>query len=313
MQANAVTIADLVREGASQFAVARLCIAHHEDNAIDEARSLVLHALHLPAQLPALFANARLCNDEVAAVRALFARRVNERVPAAYLIGWATFAGLQFKTDARALVPRSPFAEMIEQNFSPWLDEVDVHSALDLCCGGGTIGMAMAKRNPRWQVDLCDLSAQALGLAQDNLDLHQLRDRVDIIQSDLFASLIGKRYDLIVSNPPYITDADYADLPAEYRHEPKLALPSGADGLDITLRILCDAADHLTVGGVLMVEIGEARHALKKRLPALAFNWPNLSVGAMGIFVITARELRTHYYDIRHALLERNATVARQA
>lgn len=292
------TLADCVRWATGRLRAARVLIGHSEDNALDEARSLVLHALHLPARLPATFAQSRLLDDEIEAIRALIEKRIAERIPAAYLIGTAEFAGLTLRSDARALVPRSPIAELIHNGFQPWLGERQVEHALDLCCGGGSIAIGMAMHRPDWQVDGLDLSTHALALAAENRALHRLEKRLRFIHSDLFAALGDKIYQLIVSNPPYITDAEYAAMPGEYAHEPKLGLTSGADGCDATLRILRDAPRHLDTDALLIVEVGEAERALKRLLPQLPMHWIEFSVGQMGVFAIDACDLRAGQAEI---------------
>lgn len=299
------TLADLVRWGAGRLRAARVLIGHSEDNAVDEARSLVLHALHLPARLAGTFAQARLLDDEIAAAQALIERRIAERIPAAYLIGSAEFAGLTLRSDARALVPRSPIAELIENGFQPWLGRRPVQHVLDLCTGGGSIAVAMAVRRPDWQVDALDLSPDALALAAENVELHGLGSRVRLRQSDLFGALGDEVYDLIVSNPPYITDAEYAAMPGEYAHEPKLGLTSGADGCDACLRILRDAPQHLAAHGLLIVEVGEAERALRRLLPDLALSWIEFSVGQMGVFAVEAGDLVAHRNRIAAVCAER--------
>lgn len=286
------SIGDLITEGARQFGAAKLCIGHNEDNAIDEARILVLHALHLPPELPAHFAKAQVTPEEAQAVRAVLKRRIVERVPAAYLTGRAQFAGLTFRTDARALVPRSPIAELIEAGFEPYLAGRTVKHALDLCCGGGSIAVAIAVHQPSWQVDALDVSEAALSLTRENVALHRVEKRVRVLQSDLFAAVPDQRYQLIVSNPPYLTSAQFRALPAEYAHEPELALVSGSDGLDLPLRLLKDACAHLSSDGLLILEVGEAEVALRDLLPKLAMQWLEFSVGSMGVCAIEARDLR---------------------
>ena len=288
------TILDFIRFGASEFGRAGLSFGHSYDNAIDEATQLVLHALHLPHDLSPVYAAARLTDEEKAQIQALFRRRIAERVPACYLIGEAWFAGLCFSSDARALVPRSPIAELIEAGFSPWTDHLQVGSALDMCTGSGCIGIAMAVYNPDWSVDCVDLSQEALTLAAENVERFEVADRVRLVQSDLFASLGGRRYDLIVSNPPYVTQAEYAAMPAEYAHEPQLGLTSGDDGLDLTLRLLDEAAGHLHEQGVLIVEVGEAQRALETLLPQLPFAWIEFKVGQMGVFALQREDLVEH-------------------
>lgn len=290
-----LSLSDAIREATTRLEQSGVVIGHHADNALDEARALVLHALHLPEVLPAAYADTRLLPSELRSIRRLLDRRIGERIPAAYLIGHASFAGLRLRTDARALVPRSPIAELIPGGFRPWLDGVRVQRALDVCTGGGSIAVAMAVHQPGWQVDALDLSTDALALAAENVELHRVAGRVRLLHSDLLAALgADDVYQLIVSNPPYLTDAEFAALPAEYGHEPALALPSGADGLDLTLNLLRDAPAHLSADGVLIVEIGEAEAALRRLLPRLDLevDWIPFRVGPMGVFVVLAGALR---------------------
>ncbi|HET6586207.1 MAG TPA: 50S ribosomal protein L3 N(5)-glutamine methyltransferase [Oleiagrimonas sp.] len=307
MTAELATIIDFIRYGASRFSAAGLTFGHSHDNPIDEATHLVLAALHLPPDIPPAYGAGRLTADERATVLELIERRVDERVPVAYLVGETWFAGMKFKSDRRALVPRSPIAELIESGFSPWLDDRHVERALDLCTGSGCIGLAMAEYRPDWHVDIVDISADALSLARENLAFHGLEARVEAIQSDLFDHLTGRRYDLIVSNPPYVTEDEYAALPGEYAHEPKLGLTSGADGLDLCLRMLAEAPDHLTDDGVLMVEVGESEHALCRLLPQVPFAWIEFKVGLMGVFVLERRDLVEHADAIAAVLAARHA------
>ena len=290
MSAELATIIDFIRYGASRFGAAGLTFGHGHDNALDEATQLVLHVLHLPHDTGPAYGQARLVEDEKQAILALFQRRIQERIPACYLTGEAWFAGLSFKSDPRALVPRSPIAELIETSFQPWLGDREVHRVLDLCTGSGCIGIATAHYHPDWQVDCVDLSDDALALAAENvarLEVHNVR----LLKSDLFAALGGEVYDLIVSNPPYVTHAETDALPAEYAHEPELGLRAGDDGLDLVLEILRDAPAHLSADGLLVCEVGEAEHALVRLLPELPFAWVEFKVGQMGIFVISRDEL----------------------
>ena len=301
MTSELTTIVDLIRYASSRFNAARLTFGHSHDNAIDEATHLVLSSLHLPPDLPPAYGNARVTADEKSKILALVERRVESREPVAYLVGEAWFAGMQFKSDPRALVPRSPIAELIEEGFLPWLDGREIERALDLCTGSGCIGIAMAAHNPAWRVDITDVSDDALTLARENIALHQLGEQVRAVKSDLFAGLAGERYDLIVSNPPYVTDAEYATLPGEYAHEPKLGLTAGCDGLDIALRILRDAPEHLSDDGLLIVEVGASEHALNALLPEVPFTWIEFKVGPMGVFALERRDLVEHAATIRAA------------
>ena len=292
------TIVDLIRYGASRFNAAGLTFGHSYDNAIDEATQLVLHALHLPHDLGPAYGQARVTASEKADILALFARRIDERVPAAYLTGEAWFAGLSFKSDPRALVPRSPIAELIESGFEPWIGDLEVGRALDLCTGSGCIAIAMGHYNPNWEVVGIDISDKALALAEENKSrLHA--DNVAFLKSDLFGALEGEVFDLIVTNPPYVTHEETDALPAEYAHEPELGLRAGDDGLDLALKIMGDAPDHLSEDGLLVCEVGEAERALVALLPEVPLAWVEFRVGQMGIFVATRGDLLAHHARIR--------------
>ena len=306
------TIIDLIRYGASRFNAAGLTFGHSYDNAIDEATQLTLHALHLPHDLGPAYGQARVTLAEKEDVLALFLRRIEERVPAAYLAGEAWFAGLSFKSDARALVPRSPIAELIEAGFEPWLGGREVRRALDLCTGSGCIAIAMAHYHPDWHVDGADLSDDALALSRENEKrLHV--DNVRIVKSDLFAGLQGEHYDLIVTNPPYVTNDETDALPREYSHEPELGLRAGDDGLDLALKILRDAPLHLDRDGLLICEVGEAERALVRLLPDLPLAWVEFKVGQMGIFVAECADLIAHHDEIARLANAREAAPARAA
>lgn len=291
------TIIDLIRYGASRFNAAGLTFGHSYDNALDEATQLTLHALHLPHDIGPAYGQARLTTAEKEEVLGLFIRRIEERIPAAYLTGEAWFAELNFKSDPRALVPRSPIAELILAGFEPWLGGREVHRALDLCTGSGCIAIAMAHYNPDWQVDGVDLSEAALGLAHENAARLQVQN-LRLVQSDLFAALGGQRYELIVTNPPYVTNAETDALPQEYGHEPELGLRAGDDGLDLALQILRDAPRHLSEDGLLICEVGEAERALSALLPELPLAWVEFKVGQMGVFVAECRDLVQHHARI---------------
>ncbi|MCD9030946.1 50S ribosomal protein L3 N(5)-glutamine methyltransferase [Luteimonas sp. Y-2-2-4F] len=300
------TIIDLIRYGASRFNAAGLTFGHSYDNALDEATQLTLHALHLPHDLSPVYGQARVTLAEKEDVLALFLRRIEERVPAAYLTGEAWFAGLSFKSDGRALVPRSPIAELILSGFEPWLGGREVRRALDLCTGSGCIAIAMAHHRPDWRVDAADLSEDALSLAAENRE-RLMAENVRLLQSDLFSGLQGEHYDLIVTNPPYVTDAETDALPPEYGHEPELGLRAGADGLDLVLRILRDAPLHLTDHGLLVCEVGEAERAVHRLLPDLPLAWVEFKVGQMGVFVAERRDLVAHNARIAQLAAEREA------
>ncbi|MDG2516288.1 50S ribosomal protein L3 N(5)-glutamine methyltransferase [Lysobacter soli] len=293
-----VSIIDLIRYGGSRFNEAGLTFGHSYDNALDEATQLVLHALHLPHDLSPIYGASRVTAAEQAKVLGLFQRRIDERVPAAYLTGEAWFAGLSFKSDRRALVPRSPIAELIPHGYEPWLGGREIERVLDLCTGSGCIAIATAHYHPHWQVDGVDINDEALSLAQENKErLHA--DNVTLRKSDLFNQLQGRVYDLIVTNPPYVTNDETDALPKEYSYEPELGLRAGDDGLDLALKILRDAPDHLTENGLLICEVGEAERALVELLPELPMAWVEFKVGQMGIFVVERADLVEHHAKIK--------------
>jgi ribosomal protein L3 glutamine methyltransferase len=302
------TIIDFIRWGASRFNEAGLTFGHSYDNALDEATHLVLHALHLPPDLSPAYGNARLTAEERATVFHLFKRRIEERRPAAYLTGEAWFAGLSFKVDERVLVPRSPIAELITAGFEPWLGGREVRHALDLCTGSGCIAIAMAVHHPSWRVDAVDVSEHALELARENARALHADARMRIIRSDLFAALGDARYQLIVSNPPYVPDADVDVLPTEYGHEPSLGLKGGADGLDLALRIMERTPEHLDDDGLLVVEVGDSESALAGLLPQVPFAWIEFKVGQMGVFALERPDLVAHRGAIRAELARRGLT-----
>lgn len=293
-----VSIIDLIRYGASRFNAAGLTFGHSYDNALDEATQLVLHTLHMPHDLSPVYGASRVTAEEKQAVLGLFARRIEERIPAAYLTGEAWFAGLNFKSDRRALVPRSPIAELIEAGFEPWLGGREVNRALDLCTGSGCIAIAMGHYRPEWEVHGADINDEALSLAAENkARLHA--DNVELRKSDLFAGLKGEVYDLIVTNPPYVTNDETDALPKEYSYEPELGLRAGDDGLDLALKILRDAPGHLSEHGLLICEVGEAERALTQLLPELPLAWVEFKVGQMGIFVVERHDLIEHRDTIK--------------
>jgi len=283
------TVRDFVRWGASRFTEAGLWFGHGTDNAWDEAVVLVCAALYLPLDSGARALDARLTHSEKQRALEYLERRVTERVPAPYITGEAWFAGLRFAVDERVLVPRSPFAELIEREFRPWLTAAP-ERILDLCTGSGCIGIACALAFPDAEVDLVDISPAALEVADGNIAAHRLERRVRTLESDLFEAL-DHAYDLIVCNPPYVDADDYADLPDEYRCEPELALAAGVDGLDVVRRVLRDAPDWLEDEGLLFVEVGNSAAALEDRFPDVGFTWVELERGGDGIFVFSREEL----------------------
>lgn len=286
-----MTIQDFIRWGVSRFNAEGLFFGHGTDNALDEAAQLVLHALHLPPDLPAAYRECRLTFPERGAVCELLERRINERKPAAYLTNRAWFAGLEFYVNEDVLVPRSPLAELVEAGFDPWVGAEGLHRVLDLGAGSGCIGIACAVYLPEVEVDLAEVSPAALEVASINRARHHLEDRVQLLQSDLFEHIRDRRYDIIVSNPPYVSTTELATLPEEFRKEPELGLAGGETGLDLVLRILRDAPTYLNEGGVLVVEVGNAAAELERRFPDLPFLWIEFERGGEGVFLMQRDQL----------------------
>lgn len=285
------TLRDFIRYGASQFLGAKLFYGHGMDNAFDEAKFLVLQSLNMPADLDEAWLNCALTDSEAKRVAQLIEDRIRLRIPAAYLVGRTWFAGMTFIVNEHVLVPRSPFAELIARGFDGWVDLDNCERVLDMCTGSGCIGIASLQAVPHAQIDLVDISPEAISVAEQNIALHGVQDQVRAIQSDLFSQLKGERYDLIISNPPYVDADEIAAMPAEFHHEPMLGLASGQDGLDLTRRLLAEAADHLTENGVLMVEVGASDIALIEAYPELPFFWFEFEHGGMGVFAINRSEL----------------------
>jgi len=285
------SIRDWIRWSASEFIAANLYFGHGTDNPWDEAEQLVLHGLHLSPPLADDWLDARLTSTERRRVLGFIERRIKERIPAAYITGKAWFAGLEFKVDERVLVPRSPIAELIHQEFAPWLAQAPAQ-ILDLCTGSGCIGIACAYAFPDAEIQLSDISYEALEVAEENIIAHHLSERVFAMQSDMFDNLKGLKFDLIVSNPPYVDAEDLADMPDEYHAEPAIGLGSGVDGLAFTRRLLQEAADYLTDDGILVVEVGNSWVALAQAYPQMPFAWVDLNHGGDGVFVLTAQDLR---------------------
>lgn len=284
------TLRDLIRWGASEFTAANLYFGHGTDNAWDEAEQLVLHAVHLTPPLADEWLSARLTRVERERAVENVRRRVDERIPAAYITGQAWFAGLPFNVDERVLVPRSPIGELIQKQFSPWLHQ-EPAQILDLCTGSGCIGIACAYAFPSAEVQLSDISFDALAVAEENIQQHNLEDRVFAMQSDLFENLAGQKFDLIVSNPPYVDADDLASMPAEYHAEPEIGLGSGDDGLDFTRRLLQEAFNYLNDDGVLIVEVGNSWVALEDAFPELPFTWIEFERGGHGVFMLRKADL----------------------
>ena len=288
------TARDLIAWGTQQFSTAGLAFEHGTDNARDEAAALVLHALGISYDQP----DAVLDNEVTAVDRAraieLLEQRVTTRKPAAYLLNEAWFAGLPFYVDERVLVPRSPIAELVEDGFAPWVDPARIRRVLDLCTGSGCIGIACAYAFPNARIDAADISGAALAVARENVTRHDLAERVRLVESDVFENLSGGVYDIIVSNPPYVSTAEMAQLPKEFLHEPAAGLVAGNDGLDIVVRILKDASRHLTADGILVVEVGYSQDSLAAQFPEVPFIWLEFEYGGEGVLLLEAALLAAH-------------------
>jgi ribosomal protein L3 glutamine methyltransferase len=297
----APTVAQLIRFGAREFDAAGLAYGHGTGDARDDAAALVFHALGLDhADAETAYAK-KPAPVQVGQVLNLFAERLQSRVPAAYLMGRMWFAGLEFEVDPRVIVPRSPFAELIAAGFEPWLDPERVRRVVDLGTGSGCIAIACALRFPNACIDAVDLSPDALSVAARNVERHGVAGRLQLHRGDLFEPLGDAVYDLIVSNPPYVSDAEMDALPREYLHEPDMALRAGSDGLDIVRRILRDSDAHLADGGVLVVEVGDSDERLQQAYPGVPFIWLEFEHGGGGVFLLTKDDLRRHRRELSGA------------
>jgi ribosomal protein L3 glutamine methyltransferase len=289
---NLHTVRDFLRFAVSRFNQAKLFFGHGSSDAYDEAAYLILHTLHLPLDRLEPFLDAQLTDGECTEVLGIIQQRVEKRIPAAYLTHQALLGDFSFYVDERVIVPRSFIAELLLEQLSPWIAEPDeINSVLDLCTGSGCLAILAAHAFPNARVDAADLSPDALSVAERNVADYELQDRVNLIESDLFAKLDGKQYDLIISNPPYVDAESVNALPQEYLHEPKMALGSGHDGLDATRIILKHAAQHLTGNGVLIVEIGHNRDILEAAYPDLPFTWLDVSAGDQFVFMLHRNDL----------------------
>ena len=297
-----VTLRDLIRWGTSQFNAAALCFAQGMPSAIDEAAYLCLSALHLPPDFSVDYFDCVLTMDERMRVLQLFEQLIEQRKPSAYITNEAWFAGLSFFVDERVLIPRSPIAELINQQFSPWVDYDQVHNILDLCTGSACIAIACADAFEQANVDASDVSTDALDVAMINCENHLVEDRVSLFEPDLFADIPAKRYDIIVSNPPYVSAQEMSELSVEFDFEPDSALRAGETGLDIVLPMLSQARDYLTDDGILVVEVGYSKPALERALPHVPFVWLDFEFGGDGVFLLTASQLQAHQADFNAAL-----------
>lgn len=289
-----LTIRDYLRWAISRFNEAALYFGHGTDNALDEAYALILHTLHLPHDTHPSLLEARLTKAEREQLSALIHRRVVERIPVPYLTHEAWFAGRSYYVDERVLIPRSPIAELIEHEFQPWIAPDEVTAILDLCTGSGCIAIACALAFPDATVDASDISKDALAVAKMNTVRHEVDEQVHLHQSDLFDSLPKKKYDIIVSNPPYVDAEDMAILPKEFHHEPSLGLAAGTDGLDLAIRILKKAREYLNPNGLLIVEVGNSETALANKYPDVDFTWLEFANGGGGVFLLTAEQLELY-------------------
>jgi ribosomal protein L3 glutamine methyltransferase len=290
------TLRDYIRWAASRFTIGGVSFGHGTLTALDEAAALVLHTVHQPYNLAEAYLDAALTMAERSSIIDIIDRRINERTPAAYLTNEAIFAGLAFYVDNRVLVPRSPIAELIEQRFSPWVEEDQVVRILDLCTGSGCIAIACAYAFQEAYVDAVDLSVDALAVAAINVEKHQLAETVTLYKSDLFNELPEARYDIIVSNPPYVSHQEWSELPQEFRAEPDMGFKGGVTGLDIVIRILVDADAYLATQGILCVEVGSSAQTLQDTFPNVPFFWMNFERGGDGVFLLTAGQVHEYQH-----------------
>ncbi|MCA1323504.1 50S ribosomal protein L3 N(5)-glutamine methyltransferase [Herbaspirillum sp. alder98] len=287
------TVRDLLRYAVTRFNTEQLFFGHGSSNALDEAAYLILHTLKLPLDQLEPFLDARLLSDEIAAVLAVIERRSKDRVPAAYITNEAWLGAYRFYVDERVIVPRSFIAELIPHHFAPWIDDPDaIVNALDLCTGSGCLPVLLADAFPQAQIDAVDISADALQVARKNVDGYQLQERINLVESDLYTRLAPRKYDLIISNPPYVNSGSMARLPAEYLREPQLALAGGEDGMDLVRTIVAGAAERLTPEGILVVEIGNERAFAEAAFPELELTWLTTSAGDDMVFLLTAEQLQ---------------------
>lgn len=299
------TVAEWLEFCANEMSSAGLFFGHGTDNAHDEAAWMMLHVLGAPLD-GSLEPYDRLLDEaQQRVLMGLLARRVEERCPLAYLTGEARFCGLDFIVTTDVLVPRSPLAELIQQHFSPWVELGQGARVLDMCTGGACIAIAIASYHPGVSVDAVDISPTALRVAEQNVERHELGGRVRLIESDLFSGIAGTKYDLIVSNPPYVSASVFAQLPAEYRAEPSTGLVCGEDGLDIVLKILDASTRHLAESGYLIMEVGESAETLLELLPRLPFIWLDFLNGGDGIFLLGYDQLIACQADVRAVLEQR--------
>ncbi len=290
---NFSTIRDLLRYAVTRFNTAKLFFGHGSSNALDEAAYLILHTLKLPLDKLDPFFDAELLPEEVDAVLKVIDRRAMDRLPAAYITNEAWLSGYRFYVDERVIVPRSFIAELIPEQFSPWVEDPEsVTNILELCTGSGCLPIMLADAFPNAHIDTVDISTDALAVARRNVDDYELQDRITLIESDLYTKVPEKKYDLIITNPPYVNTDSMGKLPQEYRCEPQIALAGGADGMDLVRKIVAGAAQRLTNRGILMVEIGNERTYADAAFPKLELTWLTTSAGDDMVFLLTADQLK---------------------
>ncbi|MCW8880550.1 MAG: 50S ribosomal protein L3 N(5)-glutamine methyltransferase [Kangiellaceae bacterium] len=289
-----LSVNDFIRWSYTQFAKSNLFYGHGTDNPWDEAVALVLQTLELPDDTPDTILATALTTTEKKLLAERVAKRTNLRIPIAYLTNKAHFCDFEFYVDERVLVPRSPIGELIKNHFTPWIDPARVNNILDMCTGSGCIAIACAQYFPDALVDGSDISVDAIEVAEINRTSFQ-QDNVAFYQSDLFEQLANKKYDIIVSNPPYVDEEDFDEIPEEFLAEPKLGLVSGVDGLDLTRKMLRQAADYLADDGILVVEVGNSAMALEEALPQVPFTWLEFEHGGLGVFLLTKSQLEEFF------------------
>jgi len=289
------TLRDWLRFAVTRFGEAKLAFGHGTTNAYDEAAYLLLHALSLPLDRLEPFLDARLTLAEQADIAALLSRRIDERIPAAYLTSEAWLGDFRFHVDKRVVIPRSYIAELLPDGLAPYVESADtVRKALDLCTGSGCLAILIAHAYPNADIDAVDISPEALAVAQHNVSDYDLAGRINLIRSNLFDNLRDKTYDLIITNPPYVTTMAMEELPAEFRHEPEVALAGGDDGLDIVRTVIERASRHLNARGVLVVEVGSGRAAVEAVFPQMPFVWLTTRSSTDAVFLITRDDLAAH-------------------
>jgi len=289
------TIRDYIRWGASRLSEYKVFFGHGIATPLHESATLVMYALHQPYNLDDCYLSATLTIAERQQVVAIINKRIIERKPVAYLTHEATFASLPFYVDERVLVPRSPIAELIEQRFEPWVDEQQVFDILDLCTGSACIAIACAYAFPEAQVDAVELSTDAIAVAKINIEKHDLTGQLCLFQSDLFKQLPERKYDIIVSNPPYVAIQEWKELPEEYHNEPEMGFTGGVSGLDLVIRILADAIKYLTEQGILIIEVGSSAETLQQLFPEIPFYWLEFERGGDGVFLLTAEQVKQYH------------------